>query len=772
MSDRTSEESSPETNTRSVESGNLVSSTVLSGLFERTDMDMVSPDIKGEVMFSCNVPYCNEDFDQENSINTLPLLNHYKTKHKQLLIEKVQEAIKSSKTKEDSILDARFLDSLRDTSSGITKFQKRARARPTCKRLSGRRKTGPSQEFCSPQRFKRLYTQSLIGANIPFDTCDSLHTKRMLDAGRFGLSNVITRESTMLELKQMYFKQVKRLRKEFKEHVGHFALTLNQWKVRSDNHFLGITVRFFNDSLELKRYSIGLEHIKKKGENAQFLVNILANVLRYYHIGDRVISISRGNSPLMTKVITSFEKGYFGKDIRDFDGDVMCFRDIADLTVKAFMAHAFSQKASYGDPMEEDTDAADDSNSTSHMHVDVKALPERIRKLTRSLNKNDELGALFDSEVAIRKHTDNRMLETLKNEDYTGWISKYEMISCVLYFKKQVIEVYKEVGRLSSKEKTRLAVTEITEPEWEHLETVRDILLHFVDHTKALEGSTYVTIHATIPSVHSLLEIFTTMNTECLRSIKPTISRGLAAAYDTLYEYYPIYEKTCGRLKILFIATVLSPEFKLRFFQNWEPFSRELIKSIEKELKNLFWLYEKRYEKKRLQNGEICDGLTRIDYQAITVKRKNDVFSYLSKYNRSMKKATEIEIYLREESESSDFMEYYQRKKESLPILFQLAKDIMAIPASAAPDESLFTISSDLGTNINSISCPAMTKMLAVVKDGVMSMKPGDEEPSEESSDEEIEIDDDQNLTDQFIKEIGDSGGDTKETDSDDANSG
>lgn len=129
-----------------------------------------------------------------------------------------------------------------------------------------------------------------------------------------------------------------------------------------------------------------------------------------------------------------------------------------------------------------------------------------------------------------------------------------------------------------------------------------------------------------------------------------------------------------------------------------------------------------------------------------------------------MKKATEIEIYLREENESSDFMEYYQRKKESLPILFQLAKDIMAIPASSAPDESLFTILSDLGTNINSISCPAMTKMLAVVKDSVMSMKPGDEQPSDESSDEEIEIDDDQNLTDQFIKEIGDSGGETKET--------
>ncbi|KAM9900824.1 hypothetical protein OXX79_004907 [Metschnikowia pulcherrima] len=766
MSDRTSEESSPETNTRSVESRNLVSSTVLSGLFERTDMDMVSPDIKGEVMFSCNVPCCNEDFGQENPINTLPLLNHYKTKHKQLLIEKVQEATKSNKTKEDSILDARFLDSLTDTSSGITKFQGRARARPTSKRVSGKRKTGPSQEFCSPQRFKRLYTQSLIGANIPFDTCDSLHTKRMLDAGRFGLSNVITRESTMRELKQMYFKQVKRLRKEFKEHIGHFALTLNQWKVRSDNHFLGITVRFFNDALELKRYNIGLEHIKKKGEVPAFLVNILHNVLRYYHIGDRVISISRGNSALMTNVITSFEKGYFGKDVRDFDGDVTCFRDIADLTVKAFMAHAFPQEASYGDSMEKDTHMADVSSSSLHMHVDVKALPEKIRKLTRSLNKNDELGALFDSEVAIRKHTDNRMLETLKNEDYTDWMSEYEMISCVLYFKKQIIGVYKEVRRLSSKGEIRLAVTEITQSEWEHMETVRDILLHFVDHTKALEGSTYVTIHATIPSVHSLLEIFKTMNTESLRLSKSTISHGLAAAYDTLYEYYPIYEKTCGRLKILFIATVLSPEFKLRFFQDWDPFPPELIKSIEKELDSLFWLYKKRFEKQKPQNGEVCDGLTLIDKQAITVKKKDDVFSYLNKYNRSTRKETEIETYFREGNENWDFMEYYQRRKESLPILFQLAKDIMAIPASAAPDETLFSISSDLGSNINSISCPAMTKMLAVVKDGKMSMKPGDEEPSEESSDEEM--DDDQDLTEQFIKEIGD----TKDTDLDEANSG
>ncbi|KAF8003602.1 hypothetical protein HF325_001050 [Metschnikowia pulcherrima] len=684
-----------------------------------------------------------------------------------------QEATKSGKPKEETILGTSLLDGLTGLPTEITDYFKVDKSKS--KRLSGNRLDRPSYANCSPRQFKKIFTQFLIGANIPFNVCDEFLTKRMVDAARFGLLTTISRGQMMRLLKKLYSRQVKKMKAEFKEHDGRFALTMDEWKASNDNYFLGITVHFFTDLLELKRYNIGLEHIPKKGGNADSLANSLFKVLTFYGIEDRIISISRDNASVMDKVIRLFKTRYEGKGVDDkFDGDIRCFGHITNLSVRALMAHAFphlSKTAASKDSMEESNPAGDnnpiddtlfqrddtpmeDDEIFASLPADVKAFPDKVRKFIRSVHKNDLLGALFDLSVAKRKQTDNSKKEKLKKENLTRWLSEYEMIDSFLYFKEQIIDVYTEFGQLSRAEQTRIGVSEITASDWKYLEVLRDILHIFVEPTKSLQGSTYATIQETIPCVHALLEEIREVNTESLLKSHPSISEGLTAAYDKLYKYFPIYEEECGQLGIYYIATVLDPSYKLSFFETEKRFPQILSSNIKKKLEAIYQLYKLYYGEERQKLGEILKGIS-------STVRTSGNFRHLKRYKAIRVEANEIETYLKEEKENAEVVDFYRTKKGRNPILFQVAKDILAIPAMSAPAESLFSILGDIVTKKRNKLYPATTKMLAVVKDMVKKIGPDDIELGVDSDDESFV--DDPELCSQITQEMNESESDDAE---------
>ncbi|KAM9898183.1 hypothetical protein OXX79_006450 [Metschnikowia pulcherrima] len=87
----------------------------------------------------------------------------------------------------------------------------------------------------------------------------------------------------------------------------------------------------------------------------------------------------------------------------------------------------------------------------------------------------------------------------------------------------------------------------------------------------------------------------------------------------------------------------------------------------------------------------------------------------------------------------------------------------MAIPAMSAPAESFFSILGDVITKKRNRLFPATTKMLAVVKDMVRKIRPGDEESGVESDDDNAG--DDVELNDMISQEIDDVSGDQMEVD-------
>lgn len=103
------------------------------------------------------------------------------------------------------------------------------------------------------------------------------------------------------------------------------------------------------------------------------------------------------------------------------------------------------------DPTEDD-DFMDDEIYLG-LPLNVQAFPEEVRKFIRAVNKSDLLGSLFDKAVAKRKQTDNSKKEKLKKENFTRWLSEFEMIESFLYFKEQIVDVFNEFNKFSPAEK-------------------------------------------------------------------------------------------------------------------------------------------------------------------------------------------------------------------------------------------------------------------------------------------------------------------------------
>lgn len=212
----------------------------------------------------------------------------------------------------------------------------------------------------------------------------------------------------------------------------------------------------------------------------------------------------------------------------------------------------------------------------------------------------------------------------------------------------------------------------------------------------------------------------------------------------------------------MLIATVLDPSYKLSSFETEKRFPQILSSNIKKKLEAIYQLYKLYYGEDRQKLGEILKGIS-------STVRASENFRHLKKCKAIRVEANEIETYFKEEKENAEVVDFYRTKKGRNPILFQVAKDILAIPAMSAPAESLFSILGDIVTKKRNKLYPATTKMLAVVKDMVKKIGPDDIELGVDSDDESFV--DDAELCSQITQEMNESDDVEMEVDSNENNS-
>ncbi|KAM9890232.1 hypothetical protein OXX69_012630, partial [Metschnikowia pulcherrima] len=222
------------------------------------------------------------------------------------------------------------------------------------------------------------------------------------------------------------------------------------------------------------------------------------------------------------------------------------------------------------------------------------------------------------------------------------------MIDRFIYFRVEITNVLKYALRDGKVSDTDRGKFEITDNDWSYLKSVRDVLEEFRFPTLRLQATSYPTIHQTISLVYGTLCALDSPKLQEVCPSNPYFAMGLKAAKSKLLKYFPIYNEDITSNKMLYIAVVLEPRFKLAAF-------------VE-----VYEQYKKKYE-------DITDECTIVDDDATTVRAAKHVFGFgFAKRASRVDLETEIDKYFREpqEPEDQDAMAFYKSRKTIYPILY------------------------------------------------------------------------------------------------------
>ncbi|KAJ8143390.1 hypothetical protein OY671_003487 [Metschnikowia pulcherrima] len=282
------------------------------------------------------------------------------------------------------------------------------------------------------------------------------------------------------------------------------------------------------------------------------------------------------------------------------------------------------------------------------------------------------------------------------------------MIDRFLFFRDEITKVLRMTR---DENNTYFKDHEIIEEDWAYLETVRDILETFRLSTVKLQASSYPTINETIPVIYGLMKSLNSAHFTKACEENPFISKGVAEARQTILQYYPIYGESISQNKMLYLAIVLDPRYKLAILDNIRGLKNK-IDAIKDSFYEMYDVYERKMAK---DSVKVPDSMVSI--VSDPSNPPDDQFSFIGRYENK-DQGHEIERYLREPREpgSQDIIAFYKSRRSMFPVISSMARDVFAACATTAPSKSLFSSIGDIVTQKRNRLSPGTIKIIAFLR--------------------------------------------------------
>ncbi|GEQ69187.1 hypothetical protein JCM33374_g2858 [Metschnikowia sp. JCM 33374] len=554
----------------------------------------------------------------------------------------------------------------------------------------------------------------VVANNLSFSICDVPEMKDMIKYARPGLQKVISRSSITQHVKELFHAEIADLKLEFSNIHARFALTLNEWNPTNGYRYVGITLHFFNDFFELKNYTIGFAVVNDDVGSAEALRNSLSEVLVDYDIQDRIISITAKNAGATHSLVGSSDIHY------KHDSNIQCAGAAFTQSCEAILQYTFFREEQSGECVASVQEIDEKMQTLPDLPSSIKSLPRTIRNIVKEVHGGSTIEYVFARLVETRTLRENTTADpaTLQMDNQTDWVSTYNLIDRFVYFRDEINGLLEQVRSYEKQERDalNLDVFEITDLQWDYLLTLRKILVVYYEATVELQASTKASIHLTIPYVSYILKDLKTLNSDMLQSTNPYLARGLSEAYGKLHDYYPIHSNDGQRNLHLYLATVLDPRLKLAFFKQ-KGFSAEVIEQVKGHFYDVYYRYKREYEEKKTsKNSNRKPPTNSFTAHVFDEEVSSNGSFFLDDEESSDDDFNEVTTYLSEKrvGRDRDVVEFYQIRRNTFPVIYQIAKDVLAIPSMTGSAESLFPQVKDIiAQNRRS---PELARMLAFLR--------------------------------------------------------
>ncbi|XP_062579450.1 zinc finger BED domain-containing protein 4-like [Saccostrea cucullata] len=482
----------------------------------------------------------------------------------------------------------------------------------------------------------------IAGDLLPLSIVDSKYFQNLMEKvnPKYQLPSRKHLSTTLIQEKST------EIRNELKENMARavsLCLTVDIWSNRQMRGFLGITGHYIHE-WQMKSVMICCKRFKGK-HSAENIRHEYEETVSSYDIYDKINNIISDNAANMVKAF--------------------------DFALPGFQEEhkSITEEESESD----DEDNCDVDNDMSELCEEIFPKHSRCYAHTLQLVVKDGLGDCSPSLKSIIAKASNivsfvrksvvasEMLEDeqrLQAANITSWNSQLHMLRSILKVPESKLNSLDTKYKLSTYERKLLQeLCQILDP-FEHA----TLLVQ-----QEINVSASLTIPITLGIKHQLRQISAIHSNKMIQTLVHSVESRLS----------PFEEN-----ETFILAAVLDPRFKIRWCKSGKV---EEIVALLKERTN------------NVQTQDI-DDLTSPESPP-TKKGKTDFFSFLPPSTPKRKRhvsgpTTEMDIYLGEDcTEMSESpLTYWSQNHSRFPCLSKLAQRYLAVPATSAPVERLFSV--------------------------------------------------------------------------------
>lgn len=405
-------------------------------------------------------------------INTSNLNTHYRLKHYTLNTSSTNIIDKDSTIEDSSTIESSSINTLNSYFKS-----------PSLKKR-------PSFVFFSKEEYKNYLLSFIINNNLPFSIVDSPSFNNLIKYLKDNIPS-ISRATIRRELDTFYNVEVNKLKVLLSKNSSRFSITIDEWRSSNNIDFLAITLHFIDNNFILKSYLIGFKDLSNyESYTSTILYPILNTILKEYNIQKTLISITRDNASAINRTIELLKDKYNTKYNYNII-DIKCTAHILNLVSNSFLDYTFFTINNTKRFNNSITNLVED-NTTIDFST-RKALPSLIRSFINKFKYNHFLKSNFKKVVKNSKlNTTNIGPEILIKDNSTRWLSTYNMLERVLYFRDEITIILNKANNLSNSKKKELSLDffNLKEEEQDYIIKIVDILEYFKKPTIKLQGST------------------------------------------------------------------------------------------------------------------------------------------------------------------------------------------------------------------------------------------------------------------------------------------
>lgn len=578
----------------------------------------------------------------------------------------------------------------------------------------------------SASRYRELLLAFIVSNNLPMSLVDRPSFRQLVH--QLSPSTlVISTSSLMRDLHKTFCNHRMKLQIELQAHVikgGRLSLTTDSWSAMNGAEHAAITVHWINNEWVHRHCVLDIIHLKEPIHSGEYLAEQLQAVTDDFGITNGVFTITRDNASNNTAMLAEFEIGVC-TDIVSIqqpwsftvkEGDVRCMAHIINLAVQAALAMLKAV------PLEQTESYRLEQGSayTQGFIPNRDEVATVLIKLRRHIYVFRNRRAWKDA-LKVQASTMGIQVVSLSLDMPVRWNSTYHML-------ENALKLEQSINALCASQTMDLSMRDIiiTPIEWQVLHGLKAFFKIFVKPAEQVQADNYPTLNVCIPHYLRLLNKLKAMEIAPLTTA--AISAACKASYSKLDTYYNLITNQGSSHSS--IATICDPRFNLSIYEFYMPSSADALKRDRARAQFAACFNRYKDRENDIQVAAI-EATIAAETEQITTPRELDSDDEMYQHHGPSIEEVEWRRWLKESGVDryTNILKYWQAKQFQYPVISRIARDYLAIPASSAASERIFSVGGDIVTKKRNRLLPSTLRYLLCLRDwGVI----GDEDDDSE----------------------------------------